>query len=98
MCLALGDNIFYGQGFPALPANARNQSEGDGGASLFGYYVKEPERFGVIEFDDEQKVVSLQEKPQDPKSNYAVTGLYFYDNKLLSMQRALSLQIVVSWK
>jgi len=77
-CLVLGDNIFYGQGLPQLlrAANARTK-----GATVFGYWVKDPERYGVAEFDRDGRVISLEEKPAKPKSNYAVTGLYFYDER-----------------
>lgn len=77
-CLVLGDNIFYGHGFTTSlkTANARER-----GASVFGYWVRDPERYGVAEFDTEERVVGLDEKPQQPKSHYAVTGLYFYDNR-----------------
>ena len=80
VCLVLGDNIFYGQGFtPRLKqAVARGQ-----GATVFGYQVKDPERFGVVEFDEQRRAVSLEEKPKHPKSNFAVTGLYFYDNDVI---------------
>ncbi|MBL3654830.1 glucose-1-phosphate thymidylyltransferase RfbA [Fulvivirga sediminis] len=76
-CLILGDNIFYGYNFSKTLVNASQQTSG---ATVFGYYVKDPERYGVVEFTDDNKVVSLVEKPEKPKSNYAVTGLYFYDN------------------
>ncbi|UII22653.1 glucose-1-phosphate thymidylyltransferase RfbA [Fulvivirga ligni] len=76
-CLILGDNIFYGYNFSKTLVSA---SEIQKGATVFGYYVKDPERYGVVEFTDDNKVVSLVEKPTEPKSNYAVTGLYFYDN------------------
>lgn len=76
-CLILGDNIFYGYNFSKTLVQASQMQEG---ATVFGYYVKDPERYGVVEFTDDNKVVSLVEKPKDPKSNYAVTGLYFYDN------------------
>lgn len=80
VCLVLGDNIFYGQGFPETLANADNRQSG---ATVFGYHVKDPERFGVVEFDRHQKVISIEEKPEKPKSNFAVTGLYFYDNTVV---------------
>ncbi|MBR3182452.1 MAG: glucose-1-phosphate thymidylyltransferase RfbA [Eggerthellaceae bacterium] len=78
VALTLGDNIFYGGGLTSLLRRAAAKMRG---ATLFGYYVKDPERFGVVEFDNSGKVVSLEEKPQNPKSNYAVTGLYFYDER-----------------
>ena len=75
--LVLGDNIFYGNGFTDMLRKARSRAQ-DGRATVFGYYVKDPERFGVVEFDKNEKVISIEEKPKAPKSNYAVTGLYFY--------------------
>lgn len=80
VCLVLGDNIFFGQGFsPRLKAIAQKSQ----GATVFGYQVMDPERFGVVEFDDNYKVLSIEEKPEKPKSNWAITGLYFYDNKVI---------------
>ncbi len=79
-CLILGDNIFYGYNFSATAAEASNLKEG---AVVFGYYVNDPERYGVVEFDPSGKVLSIEEKPQHPKSNYAVTGLYFYDRTVV---------------
>jgi glucose-1-phosphate thymidylyltransferase len=79
-CLVLGDNIFYGYGFSGLLEQANKIQHG---ATVFGYYVNDPQRYGVVEFDDDDKVVSIEEKPADPKSNYAVTGLYFYDNTVV---------------
>ncbi|PMH39141.1 glucose-1-phosphate thymidylyltransferase [Vibrio cyclitrophicus] len=84
VCLVLGDNIFYGQYFSKILDNAVSR---DSGATIFGYQVKDPERFGVVEFDKEMKAVSIEEKPQEPKSNYAVTGLYFYDNRVVEMAK-----------
>ena len=84
VCLVLGDNIFYGQGFKTFLNTAK---ERDNGATIFGYQVSEPERFGVVEFDDQNKVVSIEEKPKIPKSNLAVTGLYFYDNKVIEIAK-----------
>ena len=75
--MILGDNIFYGNGFSKILAQAREKAE-TGQATIFGYYVRDPERFGVVEFDENEKVISVEEKPSNPKSNYAVTGLYFY--------------------
>ena len=86
VCLVLGDNIFWGHGFTSLLKHAANQATG---ASIFGYQVKDPERFGVVEFDDDFKVISLEEKPKSPKSNFAVTGLYFYDNDVVSMAKKI---------
>ena len=76
--MVLGDNIFYGNGFRSALRSAAENAEKNGRASVFGYYVNDPERFGVVEFDDNGKAVSIEEKPKEPKSNYAVTGLYFY--------------------
>lgn len=84
VCLALGDNIFYGQGFVEKLKCAVNR---DSGATVFGYQVKDPERFGVVEFDREYRALSLEEKPQNPKSNWAVTGLYFYDNDVVEIAK-----------
>ena len=84
ICLVLGDNIFYGQGFKSILNKAKNR---DSGATIFGYQVTEPERFGVVEFDDQNKAVSIEEKPKMPKSNFAVTGLYFYDNKVIEIAK-----------
>ena len=75
--MILGDNIFYGNGFSEILAQAREKAEA-GRATIFGYYVRDPERFGVVEFDENEKVISVEEKPANPKSNYAITGLYFY--------------------
>ncbi|MGL4939360.1 glucose-1-phosphate thymidylyltransferase RfbA [Shewanella sp.] len=84
VCLALGDNIFWGQGFsPILKKAAAKQT----GATIFGYQVKDPERFGVVEFDQDQKAISIEEKPVKPKSNFAVTGLYFYDNRVVNIAK-----------
>ena len=80
--MVLGDNIFYGNGFSQLLKDAVKNAEKNGRASVFGYYVEDPERFGVVEFDDQGKVISVEEKQKDPKSNYAITGLYFYDNRV----------------
>ncbi|MEL4371489.1 glucose-1-phosphate thymidylyltransferase RfbA [Shewanella xiamenensis] len=84
VCLALGDNIFWGQGFSPILKKAVARTTG---ASVFGYQVKDPERFGVVEFDQEQKAISIEEKPLKPKSNFAVTGLYFYDNRVVNIAK-----------
>lgn len=89
VCLVLGDNIFYGQGLTDVLKKAVVDIESGGGATVFGYYVKDPERYGIVEFDGAGKVVSIEEKPKSPKSNYAVTGLYFYDNDVVTVAKGL---------
>ena len=84
--LILGDNIFYGHGLPQLLSNANNRASG---ATVFAYHVTDPERFGVVEFDDNNRAVSIEEKPAQPKSNYAVTGLYFYDQHVVDIAETL---------
>lgn len=84
VCLALGDNIFWGQGFSPILKKAAARPTG---ASVFGYQVKDPERFGVVEFDQDLKAISIEEKPLNPKSNFAVTGLYFYDNRVVNIAK-----------
>lgn len=79
--MVLGDNIFYGNGFSRILKSAVENAEQNHRATVFGYYVDDPERFGIVEFDESGKVISVEEKPQKPKSNYAITGLYFYDNR-----------------
>ncbi len=86
VAMILGDNIFHGHGLSKRLVEAANRKEG---ATVFGYYVEDPERFGVVEFDEEGKAISLEEKPQEPKSNYAVTGLYFYDNDVVKLAKSL---------
>ncbi len=87
--MVLGDNIFYGSGFSKILRAAVENAEKNHRASVFGYYVEDPERFGVVEFDAEGKAISIEEKPTDPKSNYAVTGLYFYDNRVVEMAKGM---------
>ena len=84
VCLVLGDNIFWGQGFTPILKKVVSQ---DNGATIFGYQVMDPERFGVVEFDKNLKAISLEEKPKNPKSNFAVTGLYFYDNNVVELAK-----------
>jgi glucose-1-phosphate thymidylyltransferase len=85
--MVLGDNIFYGNGFVSLLKKAAAKEDR---ATIFGYYVEDPKRFGVVEFDENGKVISIEEKPQNPKSNYAATGLYFYDNKVCEYAKSLA--------
>ncbi|PMM56252.1 glucose-1-phosphate thymidylyltransferase RfbA [Vibrio lentus] len=87
VCLVLGDNIFYGQGFSPKLLNAVHQAKANNTATVFGYQVKDPERFGVVEFNDNYHALSIEEKPTNPKSHYAVTGLYFYDNNVVSLAK-----------
>lgn len=87
VCLVLGDNIFYGHGFSGLLKQSVENVEKDGKATVFGYYVNDPERYGVAEFDNEGNVTSIEEKPQHPKSNFAVVGLYFYPNSVVKVAK-----------
>lgn len=89
VALVLGDNIFYGPGFSGMLKYAVKTAEENGEATVFGYPVKDPERFGVVEFDNDGKAISIEEKPKEPKSHYAVTGLYFYDNKVVEYAKSL---------
>jgi glucose-1-phosphate thymidylyltransferase len=87
VCLVLGDNIFYGQGFPNMLRNAVKDAENNNKATVFGYYVNDPERYGVADFDKDGNVLSIEEKPTNPKSNYAVVGLYFYPNSVVEIAK-----------
>ena len=86
--MVLGDNIFYGHGFHKNLMEAKRNAE-NGKATIFGYGVKDPERFGIVEFDKDGKVISVEEKPQNPKSNYCITGLYFYDNRVVEYAKTI---------
>jgi glucose-1-phosphate thymidylyltransferase len=87
VCLVLGDNIFHGQGLSQMLISARENVENEGKSTVFGYYVNDPERYGVAEFDDEGNVISIEEKPRHPKSNFAVVGLYFYTNEVVEIAK-----------
>ncbi|AXY81426.1 glucose-1-phosphate thymidylyltransferase [Escherichia phage vB_vPM_PD114] len=89
VALVLGDNLFFGQSFGSILDSAKEHIEKNGGANIFGYHVNDPERFGVVEFDSEGTVVSIEEKPKAPKSNYAITGLYFYDNSVIQKAKSV---------
>jgi glucose-1-phosphate thymidylyltransferase len=89
VCLILGDNIFYGYGFTGMLARTVQNQHDQGGATVFSYYVQDPERYGVVEFDKDGHAISLEEKPSQPKSHYAVTGLYFYDNHVVDIAKQL---------
>jgi len=89
VCLVLGDNIFFGHGLTEMLKKAASDVTGSGGATVFGYYVKDPERYGIVEFDADGKVLAVEEKPRRPRSRYAVTGLYFYDNKVVSIAKSI---------
>ena len=93
--LILGDNIFYGQ---ALSGHLQRASKVEHGATVFAYPVQDPERYGVVEFDDHGRAVSIEEKPESPKSRYAVTGLYFYDNEVVKLATLLKPIAAASWK
>lgn len=88
-CLVLGDNVFYGQGLPEQLRHAAKTVETEGGATVFAYHVQDPERYGVVEFDSEGKAISIEEKPKEPKSNYAVVGIYFYDPTITEVAGAV---------
>ena len=87
--LVLGDNIFYGRGFSSTLTDAVSSIKNNGGALIFGYYVKDPRAYGVVDFDDEGNVLNIEEKPQNPKSNYAIPGLYFYDNEVIQIAKSV---------
>ena len=87
VCLILGDNIYYGSGLSKMLQRAANKEKG---ATVFGYHVQDPERFGVVEFDEHMKAISIEEKPEKPRSNYAVTGLYFYDNSVIEIAKNIT--------
>jgi glucose-1-phosphate thymidylyltransferase len=87
VCLVLGDNIFFGHGLTEMLNKAVRDVTSAGGATVFGYYVKDPERYGIVEFDPEGNVLTIEEKPRQPRSRYAVTGLYFYDNDVVAMAK-----------
>ena len=89
VALVLGDNIFYGQSFSRVLQNAYRRTEEEKGATIFGYYVRDPREYGVVEFDENGKALSIEEKPEHPKSNYCVTGLYFYDNRVVEYAKNL---------
>ncbi|MBF1626960.1 MAG: glucose-1-phosphate thymidylyltransferase RfbA [Prevotella sp.] len=89
VCLVLGDNIFYGAGFSSLLRNSVQRAEEENKATVFGYYVNDPERYGVAEFDKNGKCLSIEEKPEQPKSNYAVVGLYFYPNSVIDITKQI---------
>ena len=94
MCLILGDNVFFSHGFTGLLRKAASDIETHGGATVFVYYVQNPNQYGIVEFDESGKVVSVEEKPKEPKSNYAITGLYFYDNSVVEIAKG----VMPSWR
>ena len=96
--MILGDNIFYGNGFSKILKSAVSNAENKGRCTVFGYYVPDPERFGIVEFDANGKVLSVEEKPQHPKSNYAITGLYFYNKEVVRMAKQVKPPPAVSWR
>src|SRR5581483_1426134 len=87
VCLVLGDNIFFGHGLTEMLGKAVNDVTAGGGATIFGYYVKDPERYGIVEFDSDGNALTIEEKPRQPRSRYAVTGLYFYDNEVVAIAK-----------
>jgi len=89
VCLVLGDNIFFGHGLTGMLKKAAGDVTAFGGATVFGYYVKDPERYGIVEFDPDGNVLTIEEKPRQPRSRYAVTGLYFYDNEVVAMAKKI---------
>ena len=89
VCLVLGDNIFYGHKLPLMLRNSVKEVKENNNSVIFGYYVQDPERFGVVEFDEDQNAISLEEKPSKPKSNYAVVGLYYYTNDVVHIAKSL---------
>ena len=89
VALVLGDNIFYGQSFSQVLRRAADRTENEHGATIFGYYVRDPREYGVVEFDENGKAISIEEKPENPKSNYAVPGLYFYDNSVVEIAKTI---------
>ncbi len=89
VALVLGDNIFYGQSFSQVLRRAADRTENEPGATIFGYYVRDPREYGVVEFDEKGKAISIEEKPENPKSNYAVPGLYFYDNSVVEIAKTI---------